>query len=113
MTQSQNEPVLNWDEDFDHADPAYNKNIHQLWDTMREKCPMQHTPRYGGTWLPLSYEMIRAIAYDTDHFSSDGIIVSQDRPIVPRPVGAAPPLTSDPPFHAQARRLLLPPFSSI
>jgi len=112
MTQSQNEPVLNWDEDFDHADPAYNKNIHQLWDTMREKCPMQHTPRYGGTWLPLSYEMIRAIAYDTDHFSSDGIIVSQDRPIVPRPAGAAPPLTSDPPFHAQARRLLLPPFSS-
>jgi len=112
MTQSKNGPVLNWDEDFDHADPEYNKNIHPLWEKMRQKCPMHHTLRYGGTWLPLSYEMVRAIAYDTEHFTSEGIIVSQDRPIVPRPAGAAPPITSDPPFHTQARRLLLPPFSS-
>jgi cytochrome P450 len=27
------------------------------------------------------------------------------------PIGAAPPITSDPPFHADARRLLLPAFS--
>lgn len=112
MSQPTSGPVLDWSNDFDHADPEYNKNVHQLWDTMRQKCPMQHTPRYGGTWLPLSYEMVRAIAYDTEHFTSEGIIVSQDRPIVPRPMGAAPPITSDPPFHTEARRLLLPPFSS-
>jgi cytochrome P450 len=105
-------PVTNWDNDFDHADPAYNENVYEIWESMREKCPVAHTNRYGGVWLPLTYEMIRAIAYDTDHFSSDGIIVSSDKPIVPRPVGAAPPITSDPPFHTQARRLLLPPFSS-
>jgi cytochrome P450 len=29
----------------------------------------------------------------------------------PAPVGLAPPITSDPPFHAMARRLLLPAFS--
>jgi cytochrome P450 len=112
MTKSIYGPVTNWENDFDHADPAYNENIHEIWLSMRGKCPMAHTNRYGGVWLPLTYEMIRAIAYDTDHFSSDGIIVSSDKPIVPRPVGAAPPITSDPPFHAQARKLLLPPFSS-
>jgi cytochrome P450 len=112
MTKSIYGPVTNWDDDFDHADPAYNKNVHALWESMREKCPMAHTKRYGGTWLPLSYEMVRAIAYDPEHFSSEGVLVGTDKPPVPRPVGAAPPITSDPPFHTQARRLLLPSFSS-
>ena len=112
MTKSIYGPVTNWDDDFDHADPAYNKNVHALWESMREKCPMAHTKRYGGTWLPLSYEMVRAIAYDPEHFSSEGVLVGTDKPPVPRPVGAAPPITSDPPFHTQSRRLLLPSFSS-
>jgi hypothetical protein len=30
---------------------------------------------------------------------------------LPAPIGLAPPITSDPPFHALARRLLLPAFS--
>lgn len=112
MTKSIYGPVKDWLTDFDHADPEYNKNLHPIWDDLRKKCPIAHTERYGGAWLPLSYEMVRAIAYDNEHFSSDGIIVGADRPIVPRPVGAAPPITSDPPFHAPARKLLLPPFSS-
>ena len=29
----------------------------------------------------------------------------------PRPIGVAPPITSDPPFHAIARRLILPAFA--
>ena len=29
---------------------------------------------------------------------------------LPAPIGIAPPITSDPPFHALARRLLLPAF---
>lgn len=112
MSKSIYGPVQNWETDFDHADPSYNHNIHEIWNSLREKCPLAHTTRYGGAWLPLNYEMIRAIAYDTEHFSSNAIIVGSDRPTVPRPVGAAPPITSDPPFHTQARRLLLPPFSS-
>jgi cytochrome P450 len=31
--------------------------------------------------------------------------------VPPAPIGLAPPITSDPPFHAEARRLLLPAFS--
>ena len=112
MSKSIYGPVQNWETDFDHADPSYNENVHEIWKSLREKCPLAHTTRYGGAWLPSNYEMIRAIAYDTQHFSSNGIIVGSDRPTVPKPVGAAPPITSDPPFHTQARRLLLPPFSS-
>ena len=43
-----------------------------------------------------------------------GAVVSEMRPgpdDLPAPIGIAPPITSDPPFHALARRLLLPAFS--
>ncbi|HUS62425.1 MAG TPA: cytochrome P450, partial [Acidimicrobiales bacterium] len=54
---------------------------------------------------------VAAITYDTEHFSSVGVIVSNMSPLVPAPVGVAPPITSDPPFHGPARRLLLPAFA--
>ena len=41
----------------------------------------------------------------------DGVIVSVFEPGDTAPVGYAPPITSDPPFHEVARRLLLPAFS--
>ena len=47
-------PVADWMTDFDHANPAYNENAHALWDEMRDKCPVAHTTRYGGTWLPVT-----------------------------------------------------------
>jgi cytochrome P450 len=96
---------------FDQLDPAYNRQAPQLWAELRGRCPMAHSTLYGGTWLPLTYEYVREIAYDTRNFTSEGVIASTDRPVVPRPAGAAPPITSDPPFHADARRLLLPAFS--
>src|SRR4029078_3869511 len=55
-----------------------------------------------------------AVAYDTEHFTSRSVIVSEVRPggnDLPAPIGIAPPITSDPPFHAVARRLLLPAFA--
>jgi cytochrome P450 len=58
------------------------------------------------------YEDVAAIAYDTERFSSRAIIMSNFRP--PRelaPVGGSPPITSDPPFHHDARKLLLPAFT--
>lgn len=111
MSKSPYGAVTDWATDFDHVDPEYNKNASAIWSSLRAKCPMAHTERYGGAWLPLSHEMVRDIAYDTEHFSSEGVIVTTDRPTIARPVGAAPPITSDPPFHTAARRLLLPAFS--
>ena len=69
---------------------------------------MAHSPRFGGTWLPTRHEDVAAIAHDTEHFSSNGVIVSVFEPEDTAPVGYAPPITSDPPFHEVARRLLLP-----
>lgn len=105
-------PVTDWATDFDHADPSYNADVHRIWEDLRESgCPVAHSDRYGGMWAPLTHEYVKEVAYDTDHFSSRGVIVSNTRPIIEAPVGPAPPITSDPPFHQVARRLLLPPFS--
>ena len=104
-------PVEDWRRDFDHADPSYNRDAHALWDQLRSTCPIARSERYGGAWLPLTHELVREIAYDTEHFSSRGVVASTGRPDIEAPVGPAPPITSDPPFHQLARRLLLPPFS--
>ena len=110
-------PVTDWANDFDHVDPEYSKNIYAIWDDLKKSgCPIAHTDRYGGTWLPLTHEMVHEIAYDTDHFSSRSVVVGQIKPsqqqfAPPAPVGPVPPISSDPPFHGEARRLLLPAFS--
>lgn len=108
---SESQPVTDWATDFDHTDPAYNENAHAIWDDLRQRCPVAHTERFGGTWLPTRYEDVSAIAYDTENYTSQGVIVSPHKPDAPRPWGGAPPITSDPPVHADARRLLLPPFA--
>ena len=106
-------PVTDWTSDFDHTDPEWVADPYPIWDELREKCPVAHTDRYGGTWLPVRNEDIAAVAYDTEHFTSRSVIVSELRPDendLPAPIGVAPPITSDPPFHADARRMLLPAF---
>ncbi len=103
------QPVTDWATDFDIGDPAYEANPYEIWDDLRQRCPIAHTERRGGAFLPTRYDDVAAIAYDTDHFSS------RDTSVLPSPEGAttlvAPPITSDPPFHTAARRLLLPFFS--
>jgi cytochrome P450 len=107
-------PVTDWATDLDHADPAYNRNAPDIWRSVREGgCPIAHSDRYHGMWVPLTHEYVSEVAYDTDHFTSRGVVVSRgvmdDFP--EGPIGGAPPITSDPPFHHHARRILLPPFS--
>lgn len=108
-------PVRDWATDFDHTDPRWVANPFPIWDELRTRCPVAHSDRYGGTWLPVRHDDVSAIAYDTEHFSSRSVVVSEVRPgpeDLPAPIGLAPPITSDPPFHAVARRLLLPAFSA-
>jgi len=108
-------PVQSWETDWDHADPAYNQYAPQIWDQLRGTCPVAHTDRYGGAWLPVTHADVSAVARDTDHFSSEGAVLANRPPreewVSMAPIGGAPPITSDPPFHADARRLLLPAFS--
>ena len=104
-------PVTDWATDFDHVDPGYAARAPEIWDELRRECPVAHSDRYGGTWLPVRHEDVCAIAKDTDTFSSNGVVVHDGRPEIPPPVGFAPPITSDPPFHRIAREFLLPAFA--
>jgi cytochrome P450 len=104
-------PVADWATDFDHADPEYNAHAHEIWSDLRATCPVAHTDRYNGAWLPVTHADVTAIAYDTEHFTSRSVVVNTNEVLAQAPIGAAPPITSDPPFHQHARRLLLPPFA--
>ena len=104
-------PVTDWATDFDHAEPEYNANAHEIWTELRGTCPVAHTDRYEGAWLPVTHEHVSQIAYDTEHFTSRSVIVTTYRPFAEAPIGNAPPISSDPPFHHDARRLLLPAFA--
>jgi cytochrome P450 len=57
--------------------------------------------------------MVSSVANDTEHFTSRSVVVSHNKfpPNAVAPVGGAPPITSDPPFHQIARRLILPAFA--
>ena len=105
-------PVSDWATDFSHVEPEWAADPYPIQDDLRQRCPIAHTRRFGGAWLPVCYEDVAAIAYDTDRFSSRSIILSNFRP--PRelaPIGGSPPISSDPPFHHDARKLLLPAFT--
>ena len=102
-------PVEDWATDFDHTDPRWTADPYTLWAELRRTCPIAHTDRFqDGVWLPTRYADVRAIAYDTEHFSSRRIIV---RNVRPEETQSAPPITSDPPAHKPAKQLLLPPFT--
>ncbi len=103
--------ITDWATEFDHTHPEYGARAPEIWDELRDRCPVAHSDTFGGTWLPVRHEDVAAIAADVEHFTSEGVVVSPERPEGSRPVGPAPPITSDPPFHAVARRLLLPGFT--
>ncbi len=110
---AQKRPVTDWTTDWDHTDPAWKADPYPIWEQLRGECPVAHTERFGGAWLPVTHDAIHAISYDTENFTSRSVVVSELRPgpmDLPAPIGIAPPITSDPPFHADARRLLLPAF---
>jgi cytochrome P450 len=104
-------PVADWATDFDHTDPVWAADPYPIWSELRRTCPVAHSERYGGVWLPTRHDDIAAIAYDTEHFTSRSVVVTETRPMMPAPQGISPPISSDPPFHHGARRLLLPAFS--
>jgi cytochrome P450 len=105
-------PVRDWATDFSHLEPEWSADPYPIQDDLRQRCPVAHTERFGGAWLPTRYEDVAAVAYDTDRFSSRSIILSNFRPPPElAPVGGSPPISSDPPFHHDARKLLLAAFT--
>ncbi len=116
------EPVTDWASDYDIFDPQYVNDPYGIWDELRETCPMAHTDRWGGSWLPTRYEDVYAIAHDIETFpSGNGISVVPMLPVgddadpghIPAPVltSGVPPISADPPLHTWTRRLVLPTMS--
>jgi cytochrome P450 len=101
-------PVADWTTDFDHLDPRWIENPYPIWEELRRSCPIAHTDRFMGVYLPTRYEDVRAVAYDTEHFSSHKTVV---RETALETRGGAPPITTDPPKHRGAKAVLLPAFT--
>lgn len=104
--------LTTWTTDYDIFDPDYVADPYPIWNDLRARCPIAHTERHGGSWLPTTYEDVTAIARDVEHFSS------RDVSVMPPAEGQAgvlpagiPPISADPPMHTWSRRLLLPWFS--
>ncbi len=105
-------PVSDWATDFSHMEEEWAADPYPILDDLRRRCPIAHTNRFGGGWLPTRYEDVSAIAHDTERFSSRSIIMGNFRPPGElAPAGGSPPITSDPPFHHGARKLLLRAFT--
>jgi len=100
-------PVRDWVNDWDWLDDGWGENAIDIWNSVREQCPVGSTERYGRAFMPVTMEAVRDIANNTEDFSS--IWVNVSRPDSPR--AAAPPITSDPPDHHGHRRVILPAFN--
>ncbi|HEX4894397.1 MAG TPA: cytochrome P450 [Hyphomicrobiaceae bacterium] len=100
--------VSDWAADFDHMDARWVEDPYSIWDDLRQRCPVAHTERYGGVYLPTRMADIRDVAYDTETFSNRRPVVRANPPQVALPT---PPISSDPPHHKPSRMLLLPAFT--
>ena len=82
-------PVTDFATDFDHADPEYNPNAPKVWKELREGgCPVAHSDRYGGMWVPLTHDTVNDVAYDTENFTSRAVVVTRRPPRRPGDAGA-------------------------
>lgn len=115
MTDTTRPPVTDWATDYDIFAAEYVNNPYPVWDELRERCPIAHTERWGGSWLPTTYEDVTAIARDIVNFpSGNGISVMPppaDQSGSPLLEYGLPPISSDPPLHTWTRRLVLPTMS--
>ena len=111
-------PVDDWATDYDIFDPAYCADPGPIWADLRERCPIAHTERWGGSWMATRYDDVAEMARLVPALSSQEFIVVPPVPLIDPDSGEvlrarphAPPISSDPPFHTAARRLILPAFS--
>jgi cytochrome P450 len=101
---------VDWTENFNLYDPGYLADPYAVWAAMRTECPVARTDRHGGGYLPSRHADITAAALDPGTFSSRAGEVTGPVPDAGREL-KLPPVTSDPPQHADDRRLLVPLFT--
>ena len=114
-------PVEDWASDYDIFDPGYVRDPAPVWKELRGRCPIAHTERWGGSWLPTRYEHLQQMVKMVPALSSASPLVVPPSPEMMEILEAetekhgetsrTPPITSDPPRHRPYRRLIMPLFS--
>ena len=106
------EPVNDWSSDFDIFDADFVKDPYPIWEDLRPTCPVAHSDRWGGSYMPSTFDTVTGVAHDVENFTSFEVSVA--------PVPASYDeqgnrlrsiIASDPPEHTPERRLMLPFFS--
>ena len=71
------DPVSDWANDFEIFDPEFVKDPYSVWGELRgQGCPFARTERREVTFMPTTYEGVRAIAADTEAWSSYSVTVT-------------------------------------
>ena len=108
-------PVSDVTTDYDMFDPDYLRDPFSAWAEMRDGCPIAHTDRYGGSWLPTKYDDLQALAKMVPELSSKSpIVIDLPEALVKDDAtgyNAASPISADPPEQNWTRRALLPHFT--
>lgn len=93
---------------FNHYDKEYMQDVFPTLSELRHRGTIEWTDALGGFWIATKMEHVRAIALNTDVFSSryNGI---------PKDLGLGdavmPPIQLDPPDHTRMKKLLMPSFT--
>ena len=108
-------PVADAATDYNILDKAYIQNPLPTWDDLRQRCPIAHTERWGGSWLPTRYEDVQALAKKVPILSSLSNLVFDlpadlNSTLLTGPIAAAP-ISADPPEQTRTRQALLPHFT--
>ncbi len=112
-------PVEDWATDYDIFDPDYVKDPAPVWDDLRQRCPVAHTERWGGSWMATRYGDIQQLVRMVPELSN------RSPTVVPPPAeirdemiaevkqygSENPPITADPPEHKPYKQLILPLFT--
>jgi len=109
-------PVTDLATDYDMFDPDYLRDPFSAWAELRDQgCPIAHTERYGGSWLPTRYDDLQAMAKMVPELSSKSpIVIDMPDALVKGDAtgyNAAAPISADPPEQSWTRRALLPHFT--
>jgi cytochrome P450 len=107
------EPVIDWAEDFEIFDEVFVNDPYPIWKDLRDQgCPFARTERRQVSYMPTTFEAVRQVAGDTEHFSSFSVSVT------PTPNSYDDDgnrlrsiITTDAPDHTPERRLMLPFFA--
>jgi cytochrome P450 len=88
--------------DFDHTDREFMQNPYELFQTLREQCPVARSTKFDGFWVLSRYDDLIAAARDPQTFSSAAGVTIPD---FGSPVPMVP-IEADPPMHMAFRKLL-------